>query len=172
MWCLTCIAPPEHLALDQGTDYISDDMKHNVAGSNIQLTAALLHDPSTICIVERYDAPLRAAYYLIQMYVGHATCADDCLAMDVHAVNPTFERDGLCPNILMFGAIPCPPARIHPLQSSNERNPLKTQSWLFGKSRRYAESLSVKGIPTDQRERRYGPKSRSSFHLHLCYRNK
>lgn len=76
-----------------------------MAASDITLEEAPTENPGTIDIIQCYDAPLRAAEKRIKMYIGHTTNPDDCLVLAVHAMNWTVEAEGLCPILLVFGAI-------------------------------------------------------------------
>lgn len=67
---------------------------------------APIESPSTISHIERYHAPLCAAYKKIRDSLPRSESDDGCLQMYVRSVNNTVFPEGLCPTLLVFGAIP------------------------------------------------------------------
>lgn len=66
-------------------------------------------NPGFIGIVERYHAPLRAAYVMVRESTDNSKASDaECLQMALYYVNCTMEPEGLVPMLLLFGAIPRP----------------------------------------------------------------
>lgn len=64
-WTLVYLGPPDFLAIDQGSSYmsyISREMRENLAASGLVLEEAPVETLGAIGVVERYHAPLRAAY--------------------------------------------------------------------------------------------------------------
>ena len=120
LWILTYMGPPNYLAIDQGSSYISKEMKSNAEAAGISMIEAPIENPGSIGIVERYHAPLRRAYHKIRKSLGRETSDDECLQMAVYANNTTMGSEGLCPMLLVYGAIPRP-ARATPSPTQLER---------------------------------------------------
>lgn len=78
LWFMTYMGPPDHLAVEQGSAYISKELKANIEASGINLEEAPIENPGSIGIVERYHAPLRRAYTKIRqtLHRGEATDAE------------------------------------------------------------------------------------------------
>ena len=114
LWLLTYMGPPDFLAVDQGSGYVSKEMKENVSAQGITLEEAPIETPGAIGVVERYHAPLRSAYTKIRQTLSKGDTNDhECLKMAVYANNSTMGPEGLCPMLLVFGALPRP-ARTSP----------------------------------------------------------
>lgn len=62
---------PDHSYVDQGSAYISDEMKGNMATTDIHMDEAPIEGPVTIEVVKRYHALLRAAYNRIHLDISH-----------------------------------------------------------------------------------------------------
>lgn len=121
LWSMTYMGPPDFLAVDQGSAYISDEMKRNLEATGIQLEEAPIESPGSIGIVERYHAPLRRAYKTLRESLNKEDTSDaDCLRMAVYASNATMGPEGLCPMLLVFGALPRP-ARKTPSPNQLQR---------------------------------------------------
>lgn len=87
LWVHTYLGPPDHLVVDQGSAYVSREMKAAVEASGIQLKEAPIENPGTMGIVERYHAPLRAAFEKIRASMDRETTDSECLQMAVYAIN-------------------------------------------------------------------------------------
>ena len=121
LWILTYLGPPDYLSVDQGTAYISAEMKANLSASGITLNEAPIENPGSIGLVERYHAPLRCAFAKLRETLEKNIVNDaDCLQMAVFATNATMGPEGLCPMLLVFGAMPRP-ARTTPSPKQLER---------------------------------------------------
>ena len=70
--------------------------------------------------VERYHAPLRAAYKKIRESFPRSEANEECLQLATKAVNDTMGPEGLIPNLLVFGSLPIPAKNI-PADSQIER---------------------------------------------------
>lgn len=100
--------PPYYLHVDQGTNYGSKEFKSNAEAAGITIREATIGTPGAIGTVERYHAPLRAAYYKIKLE-GKRNCdRKECLEMAVFEINCTIGPEGLWPVLKAFGAIPRP----------------------------------------------------------------
>lgn len=95
----------------QGTSYVSHEMKTNFQGAGIKLREELVEKSVEIATLERYNAPLRAAFEKIRMDVDNSISKTELLRMEVLPTNCAVGLEGLCPIFLVFGAIPRP-ARI------------------------------------------------------------
>lgn len=71
-----------------------------------------INSPGSICVVERYQAPIIAAYNKIRDEMDSVIGDPECLKMATFAVNATVGPDGLCPMFLVFGALPTPARKI------------------------------------------------------------
>lgn len=79
----------------------------------------LVESLSSIGVDDRYHAPLRGAYNKVREEKDNDFGEHECLRMDIFAVNATVGPEGLCPILLVFGALPRParamtaPFQIH-----------------------------------------------------------
>lgn len=64
-----------------------------------------IETPGCIGTVERYHAPLRAAFVKIRAEVDGSTPHHECLRMAVFEVNSTVGPEGLCPILMVFDYI-------------------------------------------------------------------
>ena len=121
LWILAYMGPPDYLYVDQGSSYISKEMRANAEAAGIELKEAPIENPGSIGTVERYHAPLRRAYNKIRQSLdkGNTTNAE-CLQMAVYSNNTTIGPEGLCPMLLVYGAFPRP-ARTTPSPTQLER---------------------------------------------------
>lgn len=121
LWMHTYMGPPDFLAVDQGSAYVSAEFKSKAVAYGITMEEAPIESPGTIGIVERYHAPLRASYMTVRQSMPRAKASDDeCLKLAVHGVNNTMGPEGLVPTLLVFGALPRP-ARKTPAPSQLQR---------------------------------------------------
>jgi hypothetical protein len=74
----------------------------------ISVIEAPVESANTMSHVERYHAPLRAAYLKIRSTCGRNTSNSDVLQLAVKAVNDTVGPEGLFSTLLVFGSIPRP----------------------------------------------------------------
>ena len=89
LWNLVYIGPPDHLSVDQGSNYISREMRANLEAAGVTLHEAPVENPGTIGVVERYHAPLRAAYFKIRADLDRSNTDAECLKLEIFAVNST-----------------------------------------------------------------------------------
>lgn len=108
IWSLLYLGPPDFLTVDQGSAYVSVEMRRNLAAVGVVLREAPVESPEPIEVVERYHAPLRSAYNLIRADSPRDISDADCLKKAVFAVNCTVGPEGLCPVLLVFGSVPRP----------------------------------------------------------------
>ena len=119
-WIRTYLGPPDHLRVDQGSNFISKHFLASADAEGIKVLEAPIESPSTMSHVERYHKPLRAAYMKIRDSLPKTETDSDCLKLAVKAVNDTVGPEGLCPTLLVYGAIPRPPRRT-PADTQIER---------------------------------------------------
>lgn len=93
---------------------IAPDAGKNFMGSVFQANADMLHirtksipveAPHYMSIVERYQAPIRRTYIIIQKEASN-TEKDMAVQMAVKAVNHSVGPDGLVPTLLVLGTLP------------------------------------------------------------------
>lgn len=87
-------------------------MKENLSADGVTLHKAAVENPGTIGTVERYNAPLIEAFPKLRSDLGSVTTDRHCLQLAVFAVNATIGPEGLCPMLLVFGALPRPARRM------------------------------------------------------------
>lgn len=107
MWNLVYVVPPYVLQDDEGTSYISKEMRSILPASGVTLKEAPVESPSTTGHVERCHGPFRAAYNGIRRDLDR-DCRDVlCLKFSV-TENITVGYEVLCPMLLVFGSLPQP----------------------------------------------------------------
>lgn len=75
----------------------------NVASQGIKIGTAPIETPGAIGTVERYHAPLRAAFESVEEDLRKRESRDHNLRPAVFTVNSTVSPEGLCPALLYFG---------------------------------------------------------------------
>ncbi|CDF37987.1 unnamed protein product [Chondrus crispus] len=113
-WSRVYLGPPDFLRMDQGTNFIAKEFVESATAEGITVLPAPIESPSTMSHVERYHAPLRAALKKIRDSLPTSESDSDCLQMALKAVNDTIGPEGLCPTLLVYGALP-----RHPLSAPN-----------------------------------------------------
>lgn len=108
-WSRIYLGPPDHMRVDQGSNFVARAFLECAEAQRIQVLQALIESPSTMAHVERYHAPLRAAFLKIRHCLPSSESDDDCLQMALKAVNDTIGPEGLCPTLLVYGSLPRPP---------------------------------------------------------------
>ena len=77
--------------------------------AGIKLEEAPIENPRSIGVVERYHAPLKKAYLKLRQTLQKNDTNDaECLQMAVYPANATIGPEGVCPLLLVFGALPRP----------------------------------------------------------------
>ena len=110
-WIRTYLGPPDHLRVDQGSNFVAKQFLDSAEAEGITVLEAPIESPNTMSHVERYHAPLRVAYEKIRDSLPKLETYPACLQMAVKSVNDTIGPEGLCPTLLVYGAIPRPPRR-------------------------------------------------------------
>ena len=106
-WCYVYMGPPDHLRIDQGSNFISKEFRQSASSQGIEIMEAPVESPNTMSHVERYHGPIRTAYERLEMELPSES-KDYLLQMAVYGVNSTMGPEGLCPTLCVFGAIPRP----------------------------------------------------------------
>lgn len=120
LWNWVYLGPPDHITVDQGSNYTSKEFRGCIESSGVKLEEAPIENPGSIGTVERYHAPLRAAFNKLRADLDSSISDTDCLQAAVHAVNATVGPEGLCPILLVYGALPRP-IRANSTQSQIDR---------------------------------------------------
>ena len=138
-WIRVYLGPPDHLRVDQGSNFVSKHFRDSADAEGITLLEAPIECPSTMSHVERYHAPLRSAYNKLRDTLPRSETDIDCLQMAVKAVNDTIGPEGLFPTLIVYGTLP------RPLR----RTPAETQI-------RRAEALdsAIKEVQKEQAKRK------------------
>lgn len=111
-WIYSYAGPPDIFHVDQGSAYISKEMRSNMETYGVRIREAPIETPGSIGIVERYHGPLRAAFERIWDDMDGCLTEADCLRMAIFSVNSTIGPEGLCPTLLVFGLIPRPARKV------------------------------------------------------------
>lgn len=106
-WTHVYLGPPDYLKIDQGSNFTSKEFKGLAEATGIQILECPIESPATMSHVERYHAPLRAAYEKLEHDLNGES--KECLLqMALHCVNNTVGPEGFCPTMCVFGAMPKP----------------------------------------------------------------
>lgn len=117
LWMHTYMGPPDFLAVDQVSAYVSSKFKANGAAAGISLKEAPIESASTIGVAERYPAPLHSAYLkVIQALPRSEAGNEECLKLALFGVNSSMGPEGLVSMLLVFEVLPRP-ARSTPAAS-------------------------------------------------------
>ena len=110
------LGPPDFLRVDQGSSFVSKEFQSAAELDGITVLQAPVETPETMSHAERYHGPLRSAYKKLEP----SESASDLLQAAVKCVNDTVGPEGLCPTLLVFGALP-KPARQAPSPTHLQR---------------------------------------------------
>ena len=134
MWVLVYLGPPDNLRHDQGTQFVSPKLQAMAAEAGISCRPVGIEGAHAMGVGERYHAPLRKTFLKLQKTyqipsldtevpegsrgpgrprknprkVTRSVNVEDefLLSIAVMAVNTTIGPEGLCPILLVFGAMP------------------------------------------------------------------
>ena len=118
-WIYTYMGPPDHLKIDQGSNFVSKEFKGSASVLGINLIEAPVESPASMSVVERYHGPLRIAYQKLRRDLPKDS-KTAILQWAVHCVNSTVGPEGICPVLCVFGAMPRP-LRASPAPDQIER---------------------------------------------------
>lgn len=105
-WINTYLGPPEWIVHDAGRNFASAEFKQYAKGLYIRVQEVPVEAHNSIGKIERYHAPLRRAYQIIDAELGDTLTRDQKLQMAVKAINDSAGPNGLVPTLLVFGAYP------------------------------------------------------------------
>jgi hypothetical protein len=106
-WIDTYLGPPDMVVHDAGKNFASIDFKQLANSMAIEIKEVLIEAHNSVGLVERYHAPLRRAYEIIQDELRDEHIDKEMiLQMAVKAVNDSAGPDGIVPTLLVFGAYP------------------------------------------------------------------
>ncbi|EED18953.1 conserved hypothetical protein [Talaromyces stipitatus ATCC 10500] len=106
-WIDCYLGPPDQIVHDAGTNFASDEFRQYAKSMAIHIREVLVEAHNAVGKVERYHAPLRRAYEIIQEELkGENVLKEAILQMAVKTLNDTAGPDGLVPTLLVFGAYP------------------------------------------------------------------
>lgn len=109
MWIDMFVGPPDVIATDAGTNFISEEFVRNAQTLAIEVQEVPVEAHNSIGKVERYHAAVRRAFEVIYADLSTmipATLQEHILQIAVKAVNDTAGPNGLVPTLLVFGAYP------------------------------------------------------------------
>ncbi len=104
-WIDTYLGPPDNIAHDAGTNFISKEFRQYANAMGITLKAVPVEAHNSIGIVERYHATVRRAYQIISAEIPDIN-KEMALQMAFKAINDSTGPDGLVPTLLVYGAYP------------------------------------------------------------------
>jgi hypothetical protein len=110
LWIRTYLGPPDFIRVDQGKNLMAELFVSSAIAEGIEVLEAPTECLTTMSHVERYHAPLRAAYQKIRSDFGFEP--EEALELAVKCVNDTVGPDGLTPTLLVFGSIPRPARKV------------------------------------------------------------
>lgn len=95
-----------YIMVDQSSNYVSKELKINMASNVISIDVTPMETPGTIFTVRRYHTPLRVSYRNIRSDVNQEIRDYLCLKMAIFAITSTIGQEFPCPILLVFGALP------------------------------------------------------------------
>jgi hypothetical protein len=119
-WIRTYLGPPDNIRVDQGSNFTSEEFRAAAKAYDIEVLEAPVESPATMSHVERYHAPLRAAYEKVSADLHGSITDEEALEIAVKCVNDVIGPEGLCPTLLVYGSLPSP-ARTKPAASQLQR---------------------------------------------------
>lgn len=106
-WIDTYLGPPDMVVHDAGKNFASTEFKQLADSMAIGIKEVPVEAHNSIGLVERYHAPLRRAYEIIQDELKDEHISKEMmLQMAVKTVNDSAGPDGIVPTLLVFGAYP------------------------------------------------------------------
>jgi hypothetical protein len=106
-WIDTYLGPPDMVVHDAGKNFASTEFKQLANSMAIGIKEVPVEAHNSVGLVERYHAPLRRAYEIIQDELKDEHINKEMiLQMAVKTVNDSAGPDGIVPTLLVFGAYP------------------------------------------------------------------
>ncbi|KAI0994393.1 hypothetical protein K3495_g13789 [Podosphaera aphanis] len=106
LWIDTYQGPPDIVTHDAGTNFASHEFRNEAKMMGITCKQIPIEAHWSIGKLERYHAPLRRAYEVINSELNAIVSQDAILQMAFKAVNDTTGPNGLVPTLLVFGTYP------------------------------------------------------------------
>ncbi|KJZ69913.1 hypothetical protein HIM_10698 [Hirsutella minnesotensis 3608] len=161
LWIDTYLGPPDTIRHDAGTNFASMEFRQEAKLMGIKCSQVPVETHWSIGKVERYHAPLRRAYHILNAELSNVTSAEAVLQMAVKAVNDTAGPDGIVPTLLVFGAYPRLTADSPPSASTLKR------SAAMQKAMKTLRQLSAERQVKDALRTRNGPSTADVLSLPL-----
>jgi hypothetical protein len=106
-WIDTYLGPPDMVVHDAGKNFASAEFKQLADSMAIGIKEVPVEAHNSVGLVERYHAPLRRVYEIIQDELKDEHINKEMiLQMAVKTVNDSAGPDGIVPTLLVFGAYP------------------------------------------------------------------
>jgi hypothetical protein len=119
-WSSLYIGFPHSMLTDQGSVFMSRTWRGMCAVADISLRHTGVESHNSLNVGESLHGPLRRIY--LRVHDSHPGLTTElCLAISVKAMNDTFNADGLCPTLLVFGVAPRVPNAEFVLPNNVER---------------------------------------------------
>lgn len=106
LWIDTYQGPPDIVTHDAGTNFASFEFRNEAKMLGIACKQIPIEAHWSIGKLERYHAPLRGAYEILNPELNSIVSQDAILQMALKAINDTAGPDGLVPTLLVFGSYP------------------------------------------------------------------
>lgn len=104
-WCDVYIGPPDLVVHDAGTNIMAKAFQDHADLMHIETKPVPREAANSMTYVERYHAPLRRAYKIIEKEAPGMD-REAVLQCAVKSVNDSVGPDGLVPTLLVYGALP------------------------------------------------------------------
>ncbi|KAM4062355.1 reverse transcriptase (RNA-dependent DNA polymerase) [Hirsutella rhossiliensis] len=160
-WIDTYLGPPDTIRHDAGTNFASMEFRQEAKLMGIKCSQVPVETHWSIGKIERYHAPLRRAYDILNAELSNVTSAEAVLQMAVKAINDTAGPDGIVPTLLVFGAYPRLTAESPPSASTLKR------SAAMQKAMKTLRQLSAERQVKDALRTRNGPSTADVLSLPL-----
>jgi hypothetical protein len=116
----TYIGHPESILTNQGSVFLSEAWKGMFRAADISLRHTGTESHNSLHVGESMHAPFRRIYRKVRD--EHPDLETDlALALSCKAMNDTANEDGMCPTLLVFGALPRPLDLSRPSPSLHDR---------------------------------------------------
>ncbi|KAM4062524.1 integrase core domain-containing protein [Hirsutella rhossiliensis] len=159
-WIDTYLGPPDTIRHDAGTNFASMEFRQEAKLMGIKCSQVPVETHWSIGKIERYHAPLRRAYDILNAELSNVTSAEAVLQMAVKAINDTAGPDGIVPTLLVFGAYPRLTAESPPSASTLKR------SAAMQKAMKTLRQLSAERQVKDALRTRNGPSTADVLSSH------
>jgi hypothetical protein len=119
-WIDTYLGPPDYVITDAGRNFTATEFKQHAKLFAVDIKEMPVEAHNSIGKIERYHAPLRRAFKIIQEELPDMS-KENVLQMAIKAINDTAGPDGLVPTLLVFGSYPRMTTESPPSPSIFER---------------------------------------------------